>query len=331
MLLRAFDEPTEPSLLASALGLDEAPGRVLAGLFTNAPPARHWRAPAPGALRWRHFGHACVAVETAKTSVLVDPLVSHGRSPGAPARLSFDDLPATIDAVLITHNHQDHCTLETLLRIRHRIKRIVTPRALDSLEDPSLANALRRCGFANVIAMDEFERIDVGDIAIESFPFLGEHGDLRVSSKLTYKLSAHDKALFLAADSDCGEIGVYEAIAKLIGPIDVLFIGMECEGAPVSWLYGPLFHKPIARVHDQRRRLSGANAEQGRALVDVLKPASVYIYAMGEEPWVGHISAKRYASASLPMTEAEKLISYCCDNGLESERLVGCPTGILAR
>ena len=43
-------------------------------------------------------------------------------------RYTYADLPETIDYVLITHNHQDHCMFETLLQLRHRIKNIIVPK-----------------------------------------------------------------------------------------------------------------------------------------------------------------------------------------------------------
>lgn len=68
--------------------------------------------------------------------------------PGAGPRLVDSDLPDYIDHVLITHGHQDHLVLESLLRLRTRIGTVVVPRSdAGSLQDPSLRLALEAAGF----------------------------------------------------------------------------------------------------------------------------------------------------------------------------------------
>ena len=68
-------------------------------------------------------------------------------------RLLIDhlDLPAEIDLVLITHTHQDHLHLETLLQLRYKVGTVVVGRNLDGLlEDPSPRLMLGACGFEKV-------------------------------------------------------------------------------------------------------------------------------------------------------------------------------------
>ena len=66
---------------------------------------------------------------------------------------------------------------------------------------------------------------------------------------------------------------------------------MECDGAPLSWLYGPLLTQKLPRAMDESRRLAGSNYEQGMGLVDRFGCKLVYVYAMGQEPWLGYISS----------------------------------------
>ena len=43
----------------------------------------------------------------------------------------------------------------------------------------------------------------------------------------------------LFAPASCNIDGtLYEHIHDVIGDVDVLFLGMECDGAPLSWIYG---------------------------------------------------------------------------------------------
>ena len=56
-----------------------------------------------------------------------------------------------------------------------------------------------------------------------------------------------NKKVLLAADSNNMSSELYDYIFDEIGKIDVLFLGMECDGAPLSWLYGSLLSSPIKR------------------------------------------------------------------------------------
>ena len=77
-------------------------------------------------MRWRYFGHACILVETHGVSMIFDPVLSYTYESQV-SRYTYEDLPESIDYVLITHNHQDHVLFETLLQIRHKAKYIVVP------------------------------------------------------------------------------------------------------------------------------------------------------------------------------------------------------------
>ena len=61
------------------------------------------------------FGDACILIETKDKTILIDPLVSYEISEGI-SRYTYHDLPDTLDYIVITHDHQDHCFFETLLQ-----------------------------------------------------------------------------------------------------------------------------------------------------------------------------------------------------------------------
>jgi L-ascorbate metabolism protein UlaG (beta-lactamase superfamily) len=296
---------------------------------TEAPPAAAERFSADGA-RWRYFGHACVMVETAGTTILTDPAISYGYDSEL-ARFTFDDLPRRIDYVVITHNHQDHVMLETLLRLRHRIGTIVLPHSgRAGLHDISLRQALQRIGFARIVELDEMETLYFNGGSITGLPFLGEHGDLNIQSKLAHLIRAGEHTILFAADS-CGlEPKLYDHIRAVTGKIDTLFVGMECEGAPMSWVYGPLMTQPLERSLDRTRRLNGSNCEQAMAIVDALGCEEVFVYALGQEPWLGHVMGIRYTPESPPIVESDKLIALCKARGVPAERLLYQKEAVLA-
>jgi L-ascorbate metabolism protein UlaG (beta-lactamase superfamily) len=296
--------------------------RAFESLFTTAPPAARPERPAESA-RVRYFGHACVLVESRATTVLVDPMVSNDVE-GTVPRFRFADLPERIDYVLLTHAHQDHVLFEVLIQLRHRIGTVVVPQSVGgSLVDPSLKLILQQVGFRNVIELKEMESLEVADGQITGVPFLGEHADLEVRTKLAYCLRLGDIRIFFAADSNNLDPVLYAHVAREIGPIDMLFLGMECAGAPMSWLYGPLFSRPVPRRIDETRRTNGSDCSRGLALVEALKPQRVVVYAMGQEPWCSFLTSIRYTDASKPIVESNRLVAACRAFGLHAERVFG--------
>lgn len=275
-------------------------------------------------VRMRYFGHACILVETREVSILLDPIISYYGYPTDVSRFSDLHLPETIDYVLITHNHQDHILLETLLPLRHKIRNLIIPRSCNgTLQDPSLKLVFKNLGFQNVIELDEMESITFHDAVITGIPFIGEHSDLNIQTKLCYHVEVEDFTMCFVADSCNVETKLYEHVVKSIPNIDILFLGMECDGAPLTWLYGPLLTEELARDKDSSRRLAGSNFERGRDLVDVFKPKEVYVYAMGQEPWLEFISSIKYTDESNPIVASNKLIKYCTQKEIIAERLFG--------
>jgi hypothetical protein len=143
---------------------------------------------------------------------------------------------------------------------------------------------------------------------------------------LAYYIHLLGKKICAVADSNNVESRLYQYLQEIIGEIDVLFIGMECDGAPMSWLYGPLLTKPLTRKNDQSRRFDGSTCEKGMAIIDILKPKRVYVYAMGQEPWCSFLTSIRYTEDSRPIVESNKLVAECLSRGIMAERLYGRKT-----
>jgi hypothetical protein len=98
---------------------------------------------------------------------------------------------------------------------------------------------------------------------------------------------------------------------------------MECDGAPLSWLYGPLLTKKLPRDMDGSRRLAGSDCSKGLSLVDIFNPKELYVYAMGQEPWLEFISSIKYTDDSNPIVQSNKLVKICEERGMIAERLFG--------
>jgi L-ascorbate metabolism protein UlaG (beta-lactamase superfamily) len=321
-LFRMKREPKPFDKVRDMLELNDEDAGLFQTFLTTEPPRPYERYNGPGA-RWRYFGHACILLETGGVSVLLDPVLSYTYESDI-SRYTYDDLPDIIDFVLITHNHQDHILFETLLQLRHRIRTIVVPRnGGGTLQDPSLRLLLKQCGFRNVIELAEMEEADFGHGSITALPFLGEHGDLNVLSKAAYLVRFGQHKLLFLADSCNVSPQLYEHIYRDIGDVDALFIGMECDGAPLSWVYGPLLTQRLERAKDQSRRLAGSNYERAIKIVEQFHCKEVYVYAMGQEPWLNYVMGIKYTERSNPIIQSTRLIETCRSRGIMAERLFG--------
>lgn len=315
--------PQSLEYIQALLGVADKDMPLFSTFFTETPPTTYNRYTGDK-IRMRYFGHACILIETKDISILVDPLISYYGYDSDIEHFSDVDLPDQIDYVLITHNHQDHILFETLLPLRHKIKRIIVPRTNSGkLEDPDLELMFRHVGFDNVTAIGEMETVKFSDALITGVPFTGEHGDLNITTKACYFVRIGDFKLAFLADSRILEPTLYKHVQKLIGNPDVMFLGMECDGAPLSWLYGPLLTRKLPRDQDGTRRFSGSDCEKGMSLVDIFHPREVYVYAMGQEPWVEFISSIKYTDESNPIVQSDKLVKICGERGIIAERLYG--------
>ena len=321
-LFRMKRAPRDYAEIADRFGIDGASDALFRSFFTEQAPApKPDRAVESDDVRIRYFGHACLLIQSRGVNVLLDPAVSYGFETSLP-RYTFEDLPDQIDYVLITHSHHDHIILETLLQLRHQIKTIVIGRNSDGFpQDPSLQLALRKLGFRSVVEVRDIEEIPLPNGSITAVPFLGEHNDLAIQSKNAFFIRIGSRSILSVADSCNLDSRLYEHVFALTGQPEVLFVGMEVEGAPPSWVYGPLFPKTLPRPIDQSRRARGCNIHEASALVDRFDFKKVFIYAMGQEPWLDHILDNQFTETSPSLIQSRQFLAHCAARGLEAESL----------
>lgn len=321
-LFKTREYPEDFELLIEKFGISREKIPLLKSFveFSKEPQVREdYRGEA---IRIRYFGHACLLIECNGISILIDPFISYAYDTKEP-RFTFADLPPTIDYVLITHGHLDHMVLETLLQIRYKVKCFVVPRNGAAIyADPSLKLLLLNLGFTSIIEVDSFDEIPISqNMTLTAMPFLGEHHDLNIMAKTAFLLNIQDKKIYIAADSSNIAPALYDHIFKFYGKIDALFIGMECDGAPLSWFYGPLLPNSIERDKDYSRQGSGSDCQKALALVNSLRPESVYVYAMGMEPWFSYILGLNYTKNSKQLIESDKFIETVHTQNIKAERL----------
>lgn len=271
--------------------------------------------------RIRYFGHACLVLQTPEAAIITDPFVSSDTS--ATDRFTHRDLPDHIDLALITHGHQDHIVLETLLALRGRIGSVVVPRSSrGNLVDPSLALYLSHLGLP-VTEVDDFSEVEFPGGKVTATPFLGEHSDLDIRAKSTYAVKFAGRTVFIGADSSGIDPVLYRYVRNHVGQVDMAFLGMECAGAPLTWLYGGLFTQPVTKKMSNSRTLSGSNAEQAAGIMTELGASEAYVYAMGEEAWLGHVMATSYNEDSYQLKQVSEFMTWCAEHGIKSDHLFG--------
>ena len=287
-LFRLDAVPQPLSYISELLGLDKTDEHLLLPLLSEEPLTLPEKWDGPTA-RIRYFGHACVVVEWNGLAIMTDPFVGARPTEGGLERFSYGDLPAKIDYALVTHNHQDHFALETLLRLRHRIEHLVVPKASGILYgDMSLKLLARKLGFRSVIELEPLETIGAEGVSIIGVPFLGEHGDL-AHSKSGYVVRLGEQQFLFGADSDCLDRQIYVNVCKALGQIETVFLGTESVGAPLYWGCGPLFPIKQKRQYEETRRYHGSNARAALEILETVGARRIYNYAMGLEPWVEHL------------------------------------------
>lgn len=318
-LARARIQPTTAARLRQALELDDAQAARLGRLLDSRPnlnPDRHVEAGG----RIRYFGHACLVLQTPHGAVVTDPFISTDNTAGD--RYTLDDLPDHIDLVLITHGHQDHIVLETLLQLRGRVGAVVAPRSSKgSICDPSIGACLSHIGMP-VIEVDDFDEVPFPGGKVTALPFLGEHGDLDIRAKSTYWVELAGKKAFIGADAAGLDPAIYRHVQQDLGTADMAFLGMECDGAPVTWLYQAILTATLPKKMTRSRQLSGSNAAQAAAITTELGAKNAYVYAMGEESWQGHIMATTYNEDSYQLKQIKEFLSWCTDRHIPAEHLL---------
>ncbi|KZN69017.1 MBL fold metallo-hydrolase [Pseudoalteromonas luteoviolacea] len=290
-------------------------------LFTEQSPETRYEKPT--GVRISYTGHAGMLVESQNKSILIDPVIPPKSEANKHETIGFCQLPDVIDYVCLTHNHSDHVNLETLLQIRHKVRQVLVPKNNGgSLADPSLRIILKTIGF-EVMEVDDMDEIVFEDGKIVAIPFLGEHGDLNIRSKTAWFIELCNKRMYFGADSSNLEPRMYSHIKRKVGKLDVLALGMECVGAPFTWMYGALITEKVSKEIKESRRLNGSDFNAAIKMIEVFEPSQVFIYALGMEPWFDYFMGVDYDDDSEQIVQSGKLLEYAEDKSFSCERLYG--------
>lgn len=198
------------------------PSRV--SVAVSSPPALPPEATA--IVTW--VTHATVLIQTRMGNLLLDPAYSRHAGPFGrlgprrvhPPAIAFDRLPE-IDAVLLSHDHYDHCDLPTLRRLARRSTRtrVITP----------LGNAglVQRAGFPpqRIVELDWWNKWELApELCVTATP--SRHWSNRLSGKRNrrlwsgFYLHVRDGRVYCAGDTGYDE-QMFNDIAQRCGRPDL--------------------------------------------------------------------------------------------------------------
>ncbi len=326
LIFRSREIPLTDKEIDKVLSIPEGKGGLVCqDLFTTTPPKfRH--CPVTDGVRLQYTGHAGFMVETSEVTVMVDPVIASRGAAYEEDVISYSELPPRIDYICLTHSHQDHTNIETLLQLRYKTKKIIVPKNNGgTISDPSLRLLLEQLKF-DVLEVDDMDIINIPGGRIVSIPFLGEHGDLNIRSKSAWFVEIHGKKIFFGADSSNLDPHMYKHINAVIGDVDILAIGMECVGAPYTWMYGALNTQKVSKNIKDSRRLNGSDFTQAYKMVEIFKPKEVYVYALGREPWYKYFMGLEYSDNSKQIVETGKMLKVCKEMSISAEAMYGKKT-----
>ncbi|HET9084482.1 MAG TPA: MBL fold metallo-hydrolase [Candidatus Limnocylindrales bacterium] len=161
-------------------------------------------------LRW--FGHATVRLELDDVQFLFDPFLVGGIGPVRRRRKSPDLEVAPVDAVLVSHAHQDHLHLGSLRQL-DRSTTLVVPRNTGRL--------VRAQGFEDVHEVDAGDELTIGSVRVRTVP--AAHDGRRMpfgpaAPAVGYVLDGNERVYF-AGDTD-----LFPEMADLAGDLDLAIL-----------------------------------------------------------------------------------------------------------
>ena len=195
---------------------------VVSGSLNNAPQGDF--------VLW--YGHSSYLLHLGGKNILIDPLLENAAaSPvwfintpfSGTGVFTLDDVPQTIDLLLITHDHYDHLSKRTLKKIaKHKtVRHIITP--------TGVGKYLKHYGFSeNIIHQtdwgDTTKIDDILSVDTHTARHFSGRGMFNKNKSLwaSYVLHYGDKKIFIGGDSGYGKH--FQQIGEQYGKMDWAFL-----------------------------------------------------------------------------------------------------------
>ncbi|WP_410626616.1 MBL fold metallo-hydrolase [Amycolatopsis sp. cmx-8-4] len=156
------------------------------------------------------IGHACQLIDIGGLRVLTDPWFTQTATyyQGEPVVSSVEDL-VRLDAVVVTHEHYDHCDLDALVAGGFDLD---TP----LIGPGTVATIARDKGFRDVRVVEAWEATTVGELTVTATP--GKHG----VHEVTFVIQAGGRTVFFGGDSL--RVPELDTIPERFGHVDLAIL-----------------------------------------------------------------------------------------------------------
>lgn len=171
------------------------------------------------------FPQSCLLIETRGKKILVDP-------GNLKYKDEYFDIWNSVDIILITHKHPDHCNIEVLEKLNNNIK-------IYSTKEVQEANKS-----LNINIVKENDVIELGNIKIEVVHAIHGYqpllkGEKEIHENVGYIIDNGENRLYSTSDSICFK-NEYEA--------DILCIPVTGHGLTMSAFEAALYAKEVGAV-----------------------------------------------------------------------------------
>lgn len=227
------------------------------------PPPPRPRA-GEGVVTW--IGHATFLIQTPHANFLTDPVFSERASPVTwagprrvhPPGVTLDALPR-IDAVLLSHDHYDHCDVASLRALAAKFPdaHFIAPlRHRDLLE---------AAGARRVVELDWWETREIADVRVSLTP--GKHWSNRLGTPRNHRLwggfflefsTAAPRRLWFVGDTGY-DAEIFRAVRSRCGAPDLALVPIGAYEP--RWFMAPMHINPAEAV--QLHRDVGAKRSLG--------------------------------------------------------------------
>jgi L-ascorbate metabolism protein UlaG (beta-lactamase superfamily) len=211
---------------------DTAPSQPIPSIKTNLKTLPDNQA----SIVW--FGHSSYLLKLGKTHILVDPVFSGNASPVSflakafPGANSYGagDMPETLEALLLTHDHYDHLDYKTILQLKDRTNHFYTSLGVGAhLESWGIPPE-------KITELDWWETCKTDTFTLTATParhFSGRGFKRGAAAWSSFVLKTPQYNLFLGGDS--GYEQHFKTIGEKYGPFDLALL--ECGQYGVNWPY----------------------------------------------------------------------------------------------
>ncbi|MCO6147760.1 MBL fold metallo-hydrolase [Flavobacterium sp. NRK1] len=203
--------------------------------------------PSENVIVW--FGHSSYFMQADGKTILMDPVFSGAASPISITTKAFagsdvytvDDLPE-IDLLFISHDHWDHLDYETVLKLKGKVKKIIT--------GLGTAEHFERWDYDTAIIeeRDWNDTIDLGNgFVVNTTParhFSGRGLKRNTALWMSFVLKTPTLNLYLGGDS--GYDSHYKAIGDKFGPFDLAIL--ECGQYNEYWKYIHMMPEEVVKA-----------------------------------------------------------------------------------